>query len=72
MVDLSQQGISQLAGEGSIGHTGAMANGVAIYDPTRSASVAIYLNDVGASFEDQMLPRLQAIDKILNAIPCNI
>lgn len=71
MVELGQQGFSRLAGDGSVGHTGAMANGVAIYDPTRSASVAIYLNGVGASLEDQMLPRLQSIDKILDAIPKN-
>lgn len=69
MVDVGQQGISQLAGEGSVGHTGAMANGVAFYDPTRSASVAIYLNGVGSSLEDQVLPRQQSIDKIIDTIP---
>ncbi|WP_420618881.1 serine hydrolase [Candidatus Poriferisocius sp.] len=71
MVELGQQGISQIAGKGSVGHTGAMANSVAIYDPTKSASVAIYLNGVGSSLEDQVLPRQQALDKILNAIPAS-
>lgn len=69
IVDLDQQGISQLAGPGSVGHVGGLANSVAVYDPTRLASVAVYLNGVGASFHDQALPRQQVTDRILDAIP---
>ncbi|MDE0613030.1 MAG: serine hydrolase [bacterium] len=71
IVDLDKQGISQLAGSGSVGHVGGLANSAAVYDPTRKASVAIYLNGVGASFEDQALPRQRVMDRILDAIPVN-
>jgi len=71
IVDLDKQGISQLAGPGSVGHVGGLANSAAVYDPSRMASAAIYLNGVGASFEDQALPRQQVMDRILDAIPVN-
>lgn len=71
MVDLHKQGISRFVGTGSVGHTGGLANSVALYDPTRRASVAIYLNGVGASLEDQILPRQYITDQILGAIAPN-
>ncbi len=69
MTDLDQQHISQVAGPGAVGHAGGLANSVALYDPARDSSVAVYLNGVGAGFYDQALPRQQVVDKILDAIP---
>ena len=69
MVGLAEQGISRLAGAGSVGHAGGLANSAALYDPTRRASVAVYLNGVGSGFHDLALPRQQALDAVLDAIP---
>ena len=68
MVGLRQQGISRLAGLRSVGHAGGLANSVAVYDPLRAASVAVYLNGVGSSFEDMALPRQQVLDAVLEAV----
>lgn len=69
MVGLAEQGISRLAGAGSVGHAGGLANSAAVYDPARRASVAVYFNGVGLSFHDLALPRQQALDAVLDAIP---
>lgn len=69
MTDLNQQYISQIAGAGAVGHAGGLANSVALYDPARDASVAVYLNGVGSGFYDQALPRQQVVDEILDAAP---
>lgn len=69
MTDIGQQNISRLAGPGSIGHTGGLANTVALYDPSRKASIALYLNGVGTEREDHILPRMQIIDTVINAFP---
>lgn len=69
MVELGRQVVSRFAGQGSVGHVGGLANSAALFDPTRDASVAVYLNGVGAVFEDQGLPRQRALDSVLDAIP---
>ena len=69
MVGLAEQGISRLASVSSVGHAGGLANSAALYDPARRASVAVYLNGVGAGFHDLALPRQQVLDAVLDAIP---
>ena len=69
MVELGRQVVSRRAGEGSVGHVGGLANSAALFDPTRQASVALYLNGVGAEFEDQGFPRQRVLDLVLDAVP---
>ena len=69
MVDLAHQRISRLAGHDAVGHVGGLANSAALYDPARRASVAVYLNGVGAEFDDQAVPRQQIMDRVLGAVP---
>ena len=69
MTDIGQQNISRLAGPGSIGHTGGLANTVALYDPSRKAAIALYLNGVGTERYDDILPRMQVVDTVIDAFP---
>ena len=69
MVELGRQRISRAAGYGSVGHAGGLANGAALFDPTRSASVSVYLNGVGIDFDDQAVPRQRVLDSLLDVIP---
>ena len=69
MVELGRQRISRVAGDGSVGHAGGLANGAALFDPTRNASVAVYLNGVGVEFDDQAVPRQRVLDSVLDVIP---
>lgn len=71
MTDLNLQGLCTAAGPGSVGHTAGLANSVALHDPSRRTSLALYLNGVGAENDDHVIPRRQIIDTILNAIPAN-
>lgn len=69
MTEIGQQNISRAAGPGSFGHTGGLANTVALYDPSRETAIALYLNGVGNEREDHILPRMQIIDTVINAFP---
>lgn len=69
MTDLAKQGISQAAGRDAVAHTGGMANGAALHDPSRNATIAVCLNGVGNDYHDSALPRRQLLDTVLNAIP---
>ena len=71
MTDFNQQGLSKTAGPGTVGHTAAQANSIALHDPSRSASVALYLNGVGVENHDHTIPRQQILDLVFNAIPIN-
>lgn len=69
MTDIDLQGISKAVGPGTVGHTAGLANSFAFHDPSRKASLAVYLNGVGIEDDDHILPRQQLIDKVLDAIP---
>jgi len=69
MTDVGRQNISRTAGPGSFGHTGGLANTVALYDSSRKATIALYLNGVGTEREDHILPRMQIVDTVINAFP---
>lgn len=66
---LPRVNISKDAGEGSVGHMGGIASGTAVFDPTRRAAVALYLNGVNDSFVDMEQSRLAFMDRILRAVP---
>ena len=69
MTDVDLQGISKAVGPGTVGHTAGLANSFAFHDPSRKASLAVYLNGVGVENDDHILPRQQLLDEVLNAIP---
>ncbi|MDE0614648.1 MAG: serine hydrolase [bacterium] len=69
MTDVDLQGISKAVGPGTVGHTAGLANSFAFHDPSRKASLAVYLNGVGIDDDDHILPRQKLLDEILNAIP---
>lgn len=69
MTDIDLQGISKAAGPGTVGHTAGLANSFAFHDPSRRASLALYLNGVGADNDDHILPRQRIVDEVLNAVP---
>lgn len=71
MTDVNLQGICRVAGTGTVAHTAGLANSVALHDPSRQTTIALYLNGVGAENDDHIIPRQQIIDAILNAIPAN-
>ena len=69
MTELGEQGLSHAAGPHSFGHTAGLANSIALHDPSRGASLALYLNGVGVEDDDHIIPRRRIIDTILHAIP---
>ena len=69
MADFDLQGVTNAAGPGTVGHTAGLANSVAFHDPSRRASLALYLNGVGIEDDDHIVPRQQLLDKVLDAIP---
>lgn len=69
MTDLNLQGITKNAGPGTVGHTAGLANSVALHDPSRKASIAVYLNGVSVEDDDHIIPRQQLLKEVINAIP---
>ncbi len=67
--DLGQANISNAAGPGSVGHMGGISGGTAVFDPTRQASCAVWVNGASDSFRDMEMMRLVPMDRILSAIP---
>ncbi|MYA44177.1 MAG: beta-lactamase family protein [Gemmatimonadetes bacterium] len=66
---LPRVNISHIAGPASVGHIGGIASGNAVYDPTRRAAVALFLNGVSTNFDESAQTRLESMDRILGAIP---
>ena len=69
MHNLSRVNISQIAGKGSVGHLGGASTEVAVFDPTRRAAVALFLNGANTNFDDMELTRLVSVDRIFRKIP---
>ena len=69
--DLAHVNISKIAGAGSVGHMGGVSGGTAVFDPTRNASVAVFVNGASGSFGEMEMMRVAPVDKVLNAIPTN-
>ncbi len=67
--DLGQANISNAAGPGSVGHMGGASGGTAVFDPTRRASCAVWVNGANGSFRDMEMARLVPMDRILRAVP---
>lgn len=67
--DLDRVNISKAAGVGSVGHMGGISGGTAVFDPTRRASCAVFVNGASDSFREMEMMRLVPMDHILRAVP---
>ena len=67
--DLDKVNISAVAGPGSVGHMGGVAEGTAVYCRDRRAAAAVFFNGANDSFDMADLMRLFPMDTILKAIP---